>query len=186
MVQPAASPSLDVIQRHNDAVSTSCAMLAGMQLDLFTPLANRSLSCEQLANAIGVDPARLRPLLYVLVVAELLQVEQERFSNTAVADHHLVRGKPAYMGGVHELWADLWRAMLNTAESIRTGRAQAKHDFTGMPPAELKAIFRGLAPAATRHGRLLVDQFDFSESRRLLDAGGGFGHLAIAVTEACP
>ena len=49
MAQPTPAPSLDLIQRHSDAVNTSFGMLAGMQLDLFTPLREDPLTCEQIA-----------------------------------------------------------------------------------------------------------------------------------------
>ena len=54
-----------------------------------------------------------------LFAAELLTVEGDRFANTVEANYFLVRGGPAYMGGVHPLYADLWDAALQTAESIR-------------------------------------------------------------------
>jgi hypothetical protein len=44
-------------------------MLAGMQLDVFTPLAGDPLRAEQVAQAIGVGVVKLKPLLYALVVA---------------------------------------------------------------------------------------------------------------------
>ena len=38
-------------------------------------------------------------MLYVLVAANLLTVEAERFSNTLEANTDLVRGRPTYRGG---------------------------------------------------------------------------------------
>ena len=50
-------------------------MLAGMQLDLFTPLKDGPMSTEQIADALGVRPDNLKGLLYALLAAELLVVE---------------------------------------------------------------------------------------------------------------
>ena len=47
------------IERLCQAVYPSFAMLAGMKLDLFTPLAESAMSADELAAALGVDPARL-------------------------------------------------------------------------------------------------------------------------------
>jgi DNA-binding IclR family transcriptional regulator len=47
-------------------------MLAGIQLDVFTPLQNGPLTVKQIADAIGGGSARLRLLLYALVAAGLL------------------------------------------------------------------------------------------------------------------
>jgi len=75
------------------AVYPSFAMLAGMELDLFTQLKDGPLNVEQISKAIGVQAIKLRPLLYALVVAGLLTVQDDLFSNTPEADHFLVRAE---------------------------------------------------------------------------------------------
>ena len=72
-------------------------MLAGMQLDVFTPLQAGPKTAEEIAHAIGVGPARLRLLLYSLVAAGLLNEQDGHFSNTPEASHFLVKGIPSYM-----------------------------------------------------------------------------------------
>ena len=178
-------PEPKTIQKLVD-VYPSFALLAGMQLDLFTPLKAGPMRPEQIANAIGVDVAKLKPLLYALVAAELLTVDGDRFANTVEANHFLVRGSPAYMGGVHPLYADLWDAALQTAESIRTGQPQAKHDYTQMPREALETFYQGLHPGALTTGRTLVKNYGLSSCQRLLDVGGGSGGVAIAAVKACP
>ena len=89
-------PRPETIERLEAAVYPSFAILAGMQLDLFTPLKDGPMNVGELAQALGVGPTKLEPLLYSLVDAELLIVEGERFSNTPEAAHFLVRGIPTY------------------------------------------------------------------------------------------
>lgn len=182
--QPQLQPT--TILRHVYAVYPPMAMLAGMQLDVFTPLKDGPLTATALAEAVGVRPEKFQPLLYALVDAELLTVEGDRFANTAEADHYLVRGRPAYMGGVHELYSDLWSAALKAAQSIRAGAPQAKHDFTAMPDEELAGFFRGLHAGALANGRQLVEGYALCRYRNLLDVGGGSGGLAIAACQCCP
>jgi hypothetical protein len=79
-------------------------MLAGMKLDVFTPLDAGPLTAAELANALCVDASKLGPVLYGLVIAGLLTVENGRFANTEDASTYLVRGKPEYRGGVYSLW----------------------------------------------------------------------------------
>jgi hypothetical protein len=176
----------NLIPRLTNEVYSPFALLAGMQLDLFTPLKDGPLSAEQIAAAIGVGSAKLKPLLYALAVAGLLNVEGELFGNTEVANRFLVRGSPFCMVEAHELLSDLWQAVLKTAESIRTGLPQAKYDYSAMSQDELEQFFRGEHPYAVAYGREMVERIDFSSYRTLLDVGGGSGGLAIAVTEACP
>jgi O-methyltransferase/methyltransferase family protein len=164
----------------------SMALLAGMQLDVFTPLKDGPMSTADLARSIAVDARKLRPLLYALVTAELLTVEGERFANTPEAQTYLVRGAPAYVGSAHELYADLWHAALQAGRSIRTGKPQVKHDFAIMSDDELGAFFRGLHAGALAVGRQLAARFDFNRRGTLLDVGGGSGGLAIAACQSCP
>lgn len=180
-----STPQPETLTKLTYAVHPSFAMLAGMQLDLFTPLKGGPMNAEQIADAIGVGSAKLKPLLYVLVAAGLLTVEGDLFSNTAEANHFLVRGSPLYRGGGHEVLSDLWHATLKTAESIRAGAPQAKHDFSAMPQDELESFFRGGHATALAAGRDLAKRYDFSSRRTLLDVGGGSGGLAIAMAEAC-
>ncbi len=162
------------------------AMIAGMQLDLFTPLKDNPMTTEQIAGVLGVPSAKLGPLLYALVAAKLLNVEGELFVNTDAANHYLVRGSPSCMVDCHELHSDLWKAVLKTADSIRTGVPQAKYDYSAMSKDELEQFFRGEHPEALAAGRELAARYDFSSYNTLLDVGGGSGGLAIALTEACP
>jgi ubiquinone/menaquinone biosynthesis C-methylase UbiE len=184
--KPSVAPRPVTIERLSAGVFPAYAMLAAMQLDLFTPLKDAALTPEELARTLKVGAQKLSPLLYALRAAGLLTLEDGRFGNTEEAQRFLVRGSPAYMGSVHELWQDIWQATLKTAESIRTGSPQAKHDFTQMSDAELEAFFRGLHAGALAAGRSLQAHFDFSGYRDLLDVGGGSGGVALALAAAVP
>ena len=94
-----ATPRPETIDRLASAVYPSFAMLAGMQLDLFTPLKDGPMTAAQLAQALAVRADKLQPLLYALIAAGLLAVEGEQFANTPEAGHFLVRGKATYQGG---------------------------------------------------------------------------------------
>src|SRR5262245_10814329 len=89
------------IQHLATAVYPSFAMLAGMQLDVFTPLKDGPMTAAQLADLLGVNTDKLSRLLYALVAADLLTVVGDRFANTAEAARFLVRGQPTYLGGRH-------------------------------------------------------------------------------------
>jgi len=116
--------------------------------------------------------------------AGLLIVEGQRFSNTAEADHYLVRGKATYMGERHHQFSDQWNSTLRTSESIRAGTTKAKLNFDEMTPEQEEMEYRGLHPTTLgTTGRILPTRYDCSAYRTLLDLGGGSGGLAIGVTE---
>ncbi len=178
------TPQPDNITKLFDAVYPSFAMLAGMELDVFTTLATGPLSSEQIAGIIGVQSIKLRPLLFALIVAGLLDVKDGLFSNTPESNHYLVRGKPAYMGDVQELTSSNWVRILQTAATIRAGGPLEKYNYHSMPQNELITLFRGLYPGALADAARLMDQYDFSTYSTILDIGGGSGGLAIAIAQA--
>jgi SAM-dependent methyltransferase len=183
--QPQLKP--ETFFRNVLSVYSPMAMLAGMQLDVFTPLKDGPKTAAEVAAAVGASPEKLEILLYSLVRAELLTVDRGRFSNTPESDAFLVKGRTGYLGGNHELYSDLWANLLKLAASIRANAPLGKHDFGKMSDAELGAFLRGLHAGALATGAQLSKQYDFEQhARDLLDVGGGSGGVAIAACQACP
>ncbi|MCP4159517.1 MAG: methyltransferase [Deltaproteobacteria bacterium] len=174
------------IMRNAYAVYPSFAMLAGMQLDLFTPLKDKPMDPESLAIVLKVKESKLSPLLYSLVTAGLLNVEDGIFSNTVESDTYLVKGLPTYMGSLNEFFNDLWHATLNTAESIRTDEPKSKHDWSTLSEEELLKYFRSQYPSSLRSGMQLAQKIDFRNTKSLIDVGGGAGGLAVGICGAYP
>lgn len=179
-------PQPETITQLLNAVYPSFAMLAGMELGLFTQLADGPLKTREIAEAINVPAIKLRPLLYALVVAGLLRVKDGSFSNTPEANRYLVDGKPTYLGGLKDLTASNWARMLETAETIRSGTRQAGIDYHSPREDDLVDLLRGLYPHAVADANRLMEHYDFSSCRTLLDVGGGSGALAITVAQANP
>ena len=187
MVPPATdSPADNPIERIATSVYPAFALLAGMQLDLFTSLKDGPLDAEKVASKIDANADKLKVLLYSLVVAGLLNVEGELFSNTDIADRYLVKDSPECIVDIHDLLSTMWNAAIKSSESIRTGMPQAKINYSSMSKDDLRQFFRGEHPYALESGRDLVKRFDFTSYSTLLDVGGGSGGTSIAVTEACP
>jgi SAM-dependent methyltransferase len=161
-------------------------MLAGMKLDVFTPLDDGPLTTAELADALGVDAGKLDPVLYGLVVAGLLTVEDGRFANTEDSSTYLVRGKPEYRGGGYPLWEELAASALKTADMVRTGKPQAKHDFATMTEDDLYVFLGSLHGGNLGAGRMLAARYDFSGCTDLLDVGGGSGGVSISLASEHP
>jgi O-methyltransferase domain/Dimerisation domain len=176
----------DTINKLRFGADAAFTMLAGMQLDVFTPMKDGPLSAEQIADAIGVKADRLRLLLWALVAAGLLAEKNGQFSNTGEANRFLVKGASSYMGNMHANYSSAWANKLKTAESIRTGIPQAKVDFSNSPPAELEAFLRRINTTTVAATRSLLERYDFSSVRTPVDVGCGGTGVALTVTRSCP
>jgi len=167
-------------------IAPAYAWLAGMELGVFTALGAGPLDGPAVAGILGVSTSRLERLLYALVLAGLLEHRDGCFRNTPEAARFLDRTSPDYIGDEHELDAELWRADLETARSIREGRPAARHDYANITPAATMSFLRGLAPGAFAFGRELADSFDLSACRSALDIGGGPGSALVALRRRHP
>ena len=90
------------IEKMTTSVYPPFALLAGTQLDLFSSLKDEPMSAEQIAANLGVASAKLKPLLYALVVAGYLTVDGEVFGNTDAANRYLVKSSPSWVGDIHQ------------------------------------------------------------------------------------
>lgn len=177
----------DTINKLRFAADGAFAMLAGMQLDVFTPLKDGPMTADDVGNAIGVSSARLQLLLYALVANGLLTENEGRFCNTLEAEQFLVKGSPTYMGSLQTLLPHRWLNNLpKTAESIRKGVPQGKVDFSNSPPEEVEAFLRRINVMTIAAGNALLDHYDFSSTKTLADIGCGGAGLALTITRACP
>lgn len=183
---PKDHPSREIFDKLVDLPYPAFAFVAGVKLNVFTPLGDSPKTAEELAAILAVDADKLRPLLYALVVAGVLTVDDGVFANTPESDHYLVEGREEYIGNLCAAFEERWRWALMTADSIRTGKPQAEHDYATMPAPERDAFFRDIHPNALETGNMLVERLDLASRRHLLDVGGGSGGLAIAACRRCP
>lgn len=171
------------IMGHVYGAFPSFAMLAAMKLDVFTPLEGGPMKAGDLAESLGVREDKLVPLLYSLVAADLLKMEGNHFFNSLEASKYLVRGRPDYMGGLSGFYGGLWHAAMQSAESIRTGKPQAKLDWAALPENALLNYFHNQFHNCLRAGKELAQKLDLAKFEHLLDAGGGTGGIAISLCE---
>lgn len=174
---------LSLIDKHTCSYMLTSAMLAGIKLDVFTQLSNSPKSANALAEVINARPGKLLPLLYILVKAGLLNVDNDMFSNTVEAQTYLVRERPDYKGSSISM---MLGAIQKTDETIRTGIPQSKLDFNILPEDLLAKIFQGLHPELLEAGKQLAVKFGFNKYKQMLDVAAGSGGLSIAACQLCP
>jgi len=164
----------------------SFALLAGMELDLFTPLKSGPLDAAAVARGAGTGPAKTAQLLHALVAIGMMRFDGSRFSNSPGADRYLVRGKADYIGMRHQAYRRRWESMLRIGDTIRTGKPQRGMDNAAMSSELRESFYRGTFTECLAAGRELSARLDFSKYRRLVDVGGGSGGLSVAIAEAWP
>jgi hypothetical protein len=178
------------ILRHSSALYTSIAFYVGTQLDIFSVIDKRPMTVKEASSATNIKPVFLERLLYALAASEMLTVENGVFANTEEASRYLVKGKPDFLGN-HVLvnpFLKHWmvHAGTITAESLRTGTAVEKFDYSGSSYEYLLGTFRGTMPIAVKAGEELAKAYDFAGYAAVADVGGASGGLAASLVRAFP
>jgi acetylserotonin O-methyltransferase len=178
-----------------DGFRRSKTMFAAVCLGIFDTLHERSCTAETLSRELPANGRALERLLDGCTGLGLLIKESGTYRNSPVADTYLRRSSPQTLTGLilysdrllYKLWAGLddavregtnrWAAFGGKdalfANFFET--EQSKRDF-------LAAMHgRGLLASAS-----VVASFDLSRFTRIIDLGGGTGHLVLAAVDRYP
>jgi len=188
-------PPPDRIQQMFLGFWISRTIFAGVEVGVFDELAKGPASAEVLAYRLRLHPRALERLLNALVALGLLTLGNGRYANTPEADAYLVKDRPTYLGGAVEHMARLhWRLWEHLPDAIRENSPRMKQVFgptfdlfqaLAADPQRLRAFVQGITltlPTAME----IVEAYDFSRHRLLLDVGGGSGVLCVAAVQRYP
>lgn len=168
----------DLLQLSGGYWST-CALHAGVKLDLFTPLAAEALTSPVLAVRLGCDERGLTMLLNALTALGLLAKGNERYAATPSATRFLARTSPDYLGHIILHHHHLMASWLHLADGVRNGRP-VREQLSHTDEETVRESFEmGMFNLAMLAAPLIVPHIDLSGRRRLLDLGGGPGTYAI-------
>ena len=156
----------------------TCTLHAGVNLDVFTIIGQRSLSVDEVCQKIGADPKGVSVLLNALSAMGLIKKTDDLYSNSSSALTFLNKDSSKYIGfmimhhhHLMESWSKIDKAVLS-GKPIRTGSS-----FSDEKKREsfLLGMFNiGMAVAPN-----LAMELDLKGCTNLLDFGGGPGTFAI-------
>lgn len=148
-------------------------LFVASELRVFEALANGPMRLTELADAVRLEPKRLRVLLDALVALELIERKEERFQNAAVAS--------AFVAGVSGLdlrpllyfWSNLnyplWTKLKN---SVRSGRGFGSFCLNS---EEQRVYSNGVAACSALDAAALPEACPLQHYGAVLDLGGGNG-----------
>lgn len=172
----------------------SKSLLSAVELGLFTTLADKAMTGEELNAALGLH-ARANPDFFdTLLALGFLERDGEgasaRYRNTQETAAFLDRSKASYVGGILEMAnARLYRFWGDLTEALKTGKPQNEMKNGGKSmfgelyadPARLEQFIEAMTGVSTANFMALAEKFDFSRYNTLCDVGGAAGVLSIMV-----
>ena len=189
---PDSSPVVELIE----AFRRSKAMFAAVSLGVFDILEHKPENASALAQELRVEAEPLERLLDTCVGLKLLRRNGASYENEPIARFYLCRKSEQTLTG-YILYSNdvLFRLWTHMEDAIREGTPRWNQVF-GIDGAIFDHFFRTEEAKQTfvqgMHGLGLlsspkvVEAFDLSRFRRMVDLGGATGHLAIAACERYP
>jgi len=161
-------------------------LLTAVKLDLFSLLDGKPKTARDLAGRMGAHEPTLALLLNALVAMRVLTKEADSYRNSSVAETHLVRHAPQYVGHLLLLHDAEWNNWGKLEETIRSGhRSVDRHVFETDP--ELGGnVLAVLHRIGQQSGPDLARRLQLIGPVRMLDLGGGAGTNAIAFCQVYP
>ena len=189
-VRPSDAPDLSTaagLLRFGNLFCDAKILLTAVELGLFTLLDGGSAAEPEIRQRLGLHGRGLEDFLQALVSIGVLIENDGSYHNAFGAGHHLVAGKPGYIGGfLIGANFSLYPAYGRLACALRTGAKQIDgevSDLLGNPGAltQFAQMMDGLTEAL---GPELAARFDWTSRYTVLDVGGCRGNLLGHVLDA--
>jgi SAM-dependent methyltransferase len=181
--KPAQSVTTVRLQNIAQSYGQSAALMAAVELGLFTAVSNGAGTYEEVAEALDIHPTNAERLMVMLCAAGLLEKPGARHRNAPDVERFLVDGKPGYMGPWITFTKPQWNAWGHLADHLREKDLSvmgAMEDFTIDDARRYHAATYSIGLGA---GRRFARQVDLSARTKIMDIGGGSGAYCIAAAK---
>jgi 2-polyprenyl-3-methyl-5-hydroxy-6-metoxy-1,4-benzoquinol methylase len=186
--QPQA-PSPGIVFDTLQAYQRSVALKAGIDLDLFTAVADGNRSLSAIAARIKASEKGTRVLCDYLTMIGFLAKQGSEYSLTPDSAAFLNRNSPAYLGTMANFLMSPQVAGLleNITDVIRHGGALPSDHGALEPEHPMWVEFaRSMAPMMQMPAELIARMFAGSKPVRVLDISAGHGVYGIAFAKQNP
>lgn len=185
----AQQPSPALFFQTMNAHQRTEALKAGIELDLFTAIAEGSTTAGEIAKRCQTSEKGMRVLCDFLTIMEFLTKQNDRYGLTLDSSVFLDKRSPAYLGGAIEFMCSpmLTDGAKYIAEAVRRGGTVMENDGTIGPENPVWVKFaRGMAPLMFMPAQLIAKLVDPNADRELkiLDVAAGHGLFGIAFASA--
>lgn len=177
-------PTTVRLQRMVRAYRESAALMAAVELGLFTEVARERHTEASLSEALGLTPLHGERLIVACVGLNLLERDGAWLRNAPDVERFLVAGERNYAGEwmlfTKPDWNEWGRLsdLLSSAEPARSDNVKVSQ-FT---VEDARKYHRATYAIGRGAGRLFLRQVELNNKRFMIDIGGGSGAYCI---EAC-
>jgi len=158
---------------------SSCALHAGVKLDLFSQLTEKPLSTAEIARLTASDQRGMGMLLDALTSLELIRKDADGYCATPFSAEFLSKKSEKYLGYIIRHHQHLMTGWSQLDQVVKNG-VPLGISSSGTNDETIRECFlMGMHNMASQAAPLVAPAIDLRGRRRLLDLGGGPGTYAI-------
>jgi orsellinic acid C2-O-methyltransferase len=170
------------------------ALYVVAKLKIADLLVDSPKTAEELAETTGTHAPSLRRLLRALITIDICSEGSDGAFSLTKMGALLRADAPDSLQSWTIYWGDhLWSVWAHLADSVKTGESSRK-SITGCDgfahlerDPELAAVFnRAMAELTRLISMGIVQSYDFSNTKRIVDVGGGYGELLVTILRTHP
>jgi len=157
-------------------------ILTALELELFTAVGDGAKTSADVSKIISSNIRATDRLMNVLCNMNLLEKENEKFSNTEFSSRYLVKNSPDYISNLMHA-SNLWDSWSNLTEIIKEGKT------IGRDAAKNKwkeNFIEAMHYRASREAQKDLNNLDLTGVKSVLDLGGGSGAYAMQFIKQKP
>jgi SAM-dependent methyltransferase len=171
------------------------AVATAARLGIPESLADAPRTADEVAGKVRANPSATYRLLRALASLGVLERNADgRFANTAVGD----RLRAGVTGNLKDMFiAETdrvhWHSWEKAADAVRTGKPQpqpvfglAAFEYYSKHPEEGEQFGKAMENVSGFAAQAVLEAYDFSGVRTILDVGGGNGSLALLILSQHP
>ncbi|MCB1743001.1 MAG: methyltransferase [Gammaproteobacteria bacterium] len=181
-----SQPRVDTVrlQKMVRAYRESGALMAAVELGLFSKLAQGADTEASLIEALGIQPVNAERIVIACIGLGLVERDGERLKNAPDVARFLVEGEPGYAGAWMLFTKPDWNEWGRLSEHLRNPASPVVENKTvaGISLEEARRYHRATYSIGMGAGRRFVRQVDLSGRQKMMDLGGGSGAYCI---QAC-
>ena len=187
MKSPTDTPPVTTVRLQNiaQAYGQSAALMAAVELGVFTAIAKGAGTFDEIAAATDILPTNAERLAVLLAAAGLLTRDAGgRLRNADDVQRFLVEGEPGYMGPWITFTKPQWNEWGRLGEHLCLKNLKTMGTIANFSVADARRYHQATYSIGMGAGRRFVRQVDLSKKKRIMDIGGGSGAYCIQAAKA--
>jgi len=164
----------------------SRVILTAYELELFTTIGREWKSSKNVSAKINTDERATDRLMNVLVGLGLLEKKDDKFKNSQFSQKFLVKGSPAYLGGIGHM-AHLWHSWTTMTDAVQKGTTVLIRDPLNDRSCDwIEPFIAAMHQRGRQQAPEIASLLDFKNVNKVLDVGGGSGAFSFAFIDKKP